>query len=238
MKDMCSTVVRRLVKMSSMSSMSMGNGGNGNDNSEGSMQADVHTWALMLRACAADDGDNINRIERMEVAESIYNELIMDDDYDDNDNVKNKINDKCFFYMMKCITNNTNDSDSDSDSANTTKEQIKGVFQQACKGGFVSADVLQMLRLTMSEEEFEDIVGDGRLADDWVVNVTSGVALYTDGSTGGEGKNARRKGKSTTDWAKKQRVKSERIRAGKEAKAERKRLKKIREQKASSRRRV
>eukprot|EP01083_Nonionella_stella_P282016 959808_1 len=182
-------------------------------------------------------------ILKLKLCDKIDNLLIViDDDYDDNDNVKNKINDKCFFYMMKCITNNTNDSDSDSksdsDSANTTKEQIKGVFQQACKGGFVSADVLQMLRLTMSEEEFEDIVGDGRLADDWVVNVTSGVALYTDGSTGGEGKNARRKGKSTTDWAKKQRVKSERIRAGKEAKAERKRLKKIREQKASSRRRV
>eukprot|EP00554_Chaetoceros_debilis_P007875 CAMPEP_0194078306 /NCGR_PEP_ID=MMETSP0149-20130528/4738_1 /TAXON_ID=122233 /ORGANISM="Chaetoceros debilis, Strain MM31A-1" /LENGTH=889 /DNA_ID=CAMNT_0038759543 /DNA_START=360 /DNA_END=3029 /DNA_ORIENTATION=- len=229
--DMCSTVVSRLVKMTSV---------NGNANF---MNADVHTWALMLRACAADDGDDINRIERMEVAESVYNELIMDDDNgddedgdddDDNDNVKTKINDKCFFYMMKCIANNTNTNDTD--SANT-KEQIKGVFQQACKGGFVSADVLQMLRLTMSEDEFEDIVGDGRLADDWVINVTSGVALYTDGSTGGEGKNARRKGKSTSDWAKKQRVKGERIRAGKEAKVERKRLKKVREQKASSSRR-
>jgi len=234
--DMCSTVVSRLVKMTSV---------NGNDNF---MNADVHTWALMLRACAADDGDDINRIERMEVAESVYNELIMDDDNDedgdgdgddgDDNHVKTKINDKCFFYMMKCIANNTNTDakTNDSDSENA-KEQIKGVFQQACKGGFVSADVLQMLRLTMSEDEFEDIVGDGRLADDWVVNVTSGVALYTDGSTGGEGKNARRKGKSTSDWAKKQRVKGERIRAGKEAKVERKRLKKVREQKASSSRR-
>ncbi len=51
------------------------------------------------------------------------------------------------------------------------------------------------------------------LADDWVVNVTSRIAVYTDGLTGGEGKIATRKGKSTSDWPKGQREQSERIRA-------------------------
>jgi hypothetical protein len=52
-----------------------------------------------------------------------------------------------------------------------------------------------------------DIAGSGRLADHWIANVKSSKAIYTDGSMGGAGKHARRKGKSTSDWAKKQRKK-------------------------------
>ena len=42
-----------------------------------------------------------------------------------------------------------------------------------------------------------------RLADKWIQNVTSPRAIYSDLSKGGAGKNARRKGKSTSGWKKK-----------------------------------
>lgn len=58
--------------------------------------------------------------------------------------------------------------------------------------------VLPMYRLT---------VGKGRLADKWIANVTSPLAQkvrYTDGTKGGKGKHARRKGKSTSNWKQKE----------------------------------
>eukprot|EP00978_Attheya_sp_CCMP212_P001288 scaffold2680_cov57-Attheya_sp.AAC.3 len=60
---------------------------------------------------------------------------------------------------------------------------------------------------SMGEDTFMEIAGSGRLADHWIANVKSSKAIYTDGSMGGAGKHARRKGKSTSDWAKKQRKK-------------------------------
>ena len=78
----------------------------------------------------------------------------------------------------------------------------------------------------VSEDDYVKIVGDGRLPQNWIKNVTSGRALYSDGTTGGEGKNARRKGKSTSNWVQKQRVRKESVATRKQAKTEKKWLKK------------
>jgi len=86
----------------------------------------------------------------------------------------------------------------------------------------LSANVLRIFKLNVPSNIFAERVGHGRLADKWVANVTSEKALYTDGSWGGEGKNARRKGKSTSDWLKKQKVREEEIQRSKVAKLERK----------------
>jgi hypothetical protein len=49
--------------------------------------------------------------------------------------------------------------------------------------------------------------------------------LYTDGSKGGAGKNARRKGKSTSDWTKKAKAKeSERVARKNDRKTKKKKL--------------
>ena len=56
---------------------------------------------------------------------------------------------------------------------------------------------------------------------DWVANATSVRVKYTDGSLKGAGKNARRKGKSTSDWAKKKRVRYGVIKERKREKGER-----------------
>jgi len=79
--------------------------------------------------------------------------------------------------------------------------------------------------MNVPENVFTEKVGHGRLADKWVANVTTEKALYTDGTSGGEGKNARRKGKSTSEWLKKQKLREEEIRRMKAAKVERKRFK-------------
>jgi hypothetical protein len=50
-------------------------------------------------------------------------------------------------------------------------------------------------------------VGKGRLADHWIANIKGPRALYTDGSSGGAGKHARRKGKSTSNYMKRQKEK-------------------------------
>ena len=92
-----------------------------------------------------------------------------------------------------------------------------------------SADVLKVFKNTVSEGDFVSVVGDGRLPDSWVENVTSARALYSDGTTGGQGKNARRKGKSTSNWAQKQREHEENVAAKKRAKSEKKLLKRGKE---------
>lgn len=79
--------------------------------------------------------------------------------------------------------------------------------------------------MNVSSDLFTEKVGNGRLADKWVANVTTEKALYTDGTSGGEGKNARRKGKSTSDWLKKQKVREVEIQRLKTARAERKKAK-------------
>ena len=173
-----------------------------------------------VKACSVDDGNAMNRIERIEHATKVFsnastNEL--------------GLTDKCYLYFMKCISNNVTDMDH-------RKAKMIELFSLAGEGGFISADVLKLLKASVSEEEYTQIAGRGRLADKWVENVTSGMALYTDGTMGGAGKNARRKGKSTSKWAKKQGDKEQKIQLRLQAKAEKKRLKKTREERASKRR--
>ena len=184
---------------------------------------DRFTSLALLKACAYDDGIMDNQVQRMERAAQIFK------DCSSGDNEGSELNDKFYFYMMKCVANSVA-------SAEDRKDQMKELFSKACSGGFVSANVLKMLRTHTSTEEYIEIVGAGRLADNWIANVTSGVAVYTDGTTGGEGKNARRKGKSTSNWAKKQREREEEMLSRKQAKAEKKRLKTKREEKGKRRR--
>lgn len=97
----------------------------------------------------------------------------------------------------------TSDDVSDETFGNGNVELVE-LFKTCCKKGLVSANVLNVLRRSIKDEEFKSLVGTGRLADQWVRNVTSAKALYTDGTKGGQGKHAKRKGKSTSDWKKKQ----------------------------------
>lgn len=176
------------------------------------MAPDKTTYALLLKAYSLDDGDESNRIQRLSEAQKIYSDLTskpLDEQID-----------KVYFFMMKCINNNHT-----SNSEERVK-QISEVFRRAASNGMVSADVLKMLRKSVSPFDFESIVGDGRLSENWICNVTSGKALYTDGTMGGEGKNARRKGKSTSDWAKKQRKRTLAIQLRKEEKAKKRQLRK------------
>lgn len=176
------------------------------------MAPDKNTYALLLKAYSLDDGDESNRIQRLSEAHKIYSDLTskpLDEQID-----------KVYYFMMKCINNNH------ASNSEERVKQISEVFRMAASNGMVSADVLKMLRTSLSPTDFESIAGIGRLAENWICNVTSGKALYTDGTMGGEGKHARRKGKSTSDWAKKQRKRTVAIQLRKEEKAKRRQLRK------------
>ncbi len=183
---------------------------------------DNFTYMLFLKACSIDDGITDTSIERHEKATEIFKQL-------ESWSGESRLNDKCYFYMMKCVSNAIVDPEE-------KQQSIRGLFTKACEGGFVSADVLKMLRINTTNEVFTQIVGNGRLPDKWVGNVTSGLALYTDGTTGGEGKNARRKGKSTSNWVRKQNERNQAIQSRNQAKKEKKRLKREREAKGKRRR--
>ena len=183
---------------------------------------DTYTYTSILKACSIDDTNPDNKVERYEKATQIFHHLV---------DAKNdlKVNDKCYFYMMKCVANTSIDPEERS-------SRIIELFSEAASKGLVSADVLKTLRSNASNEVFTQIAGDGRLADNWVENVTSSLALYTDGTTGGAGKNARRKGKSTSNWAKKENERKGNIMHRKHAKIDKKRLKHERELKGKRRR--
>ena len=185
---------------------------------------DNFTSLAFLKACACDDGIMDNRRKRMEQAEQIFLDMSKK-----GDNQESELNDKFYYYMMKCVVKNVA-------SPEEEKQRINELFSKACNDGFVSANVLKMLRAHTTTEEYCAIVGSGRLADNWIANVTSGVAVYTDGTAGGEGKNARRKGKSTSNWAKKHREREDAMLSRKDAKVEKKRLKLKREEKGKRRR--
>ena len=200
---------------------------------------DIFTRTLFLKACSIDDHNPETRLERYEKAEQIMKVLERentgkaDDDHDnmegDSSKLKSKLNDKCYFYMMKCVSNTISDPEE-------KRGKIIDLFKKATDGGFVSADVLKILRTNTTNEIYTDIVGNGRLADRWVENVTSGLALYTDGTTGGAGKNARRKGKSTSNWMRKQSDRKNAMQSRNDSKMEKKRLKREREAKGKRRR--
>ncbi len=174
------------------------------------LRPDTNTWNAYLKACAVNCEDVQIKLERLTSAKQIFEQI--------SSGAKGQLTDKSFQYMMKC-TSNIEDNEEKED-------EIKSLFQQASQMGFVNAEVLQLLKQNVSDEDFTQIVGNGRLADNWIKNVTSVLVRYTDFTNGGANKNARRKGKSTSDWAKKQRRREEQYRARKEAKLERRRRKK------------
>mmetsp|Transcript_5380 Transcript_5380/g.6892 ORF Transcript_5380/g.6892 Transcript_5380/m.6892 type:complete len:770 (-) Transcript_5380:35-2344(-) len=171
---------------------------------------DVETKANILKACAVDHGNLMVRTEKIERATAIFDELMID-----------SMIDKCILHMMRCVAHHLLDEEE-------KKNEMKKLFSLASNNGFVSADVLKELKSNVSAEEFTDLVGDGRLANNWVTNVTSKLALYTDFTNGGAGKNAKRKGKSTSNWMKKQKQRGALIEERKRLKIEKKRLKKKR----------
>ena len=169
-----------------------------------SIEPDVFSASMVLQACSYVTGNENDKSSAFKTAEGTFEEL---EQSELTGNEEHKMTDKCYFHMMRCVTNLCLDQ-------GDKQERIKKIFTGACSKGLCSADVLKIFRNSVSEEDFIATVGSGRLADNWVANVRSGKALYTDGTTGG-------KGKSTSDWAKKQRRKEEERQHRKMAKEER-----------------
>ena len=175
------------------------------------IEPDVFSASMVLQACSFVTGDEKEKSAAFATAEGTFREL---EQNELTGSEEQKMTDKCYFHMMRCVVGLCLDQEE-------KQEKIKKLFAGACSKGLCSADVLKVFRNSVSEEDFVATVGSGRLADNWVANVRSGKALYTDGTTGGKGKNARRKGKSTSDWAKKQRRREEERQHRKMAKEER-----------------
>eukprot|EP00559_Dactyliosolen_fragilissimus_P000453 CAMPEP_0184860966 /NCGR_PEP_ID=MMETSP0580-20130426/5746_1 /TAXON_ID=1118495 /ORGANISM="Dactyliosolen fragilissimus" /LENGTH=769 /DNA_ID=CAMNT_0027358263 /DNA_START=317 /DNA_END=2626 /DNA_ORIENTATION=- len=160
---------------------------------------DGNTNALFLKTCSIYTGDIMKEIEVYEAAKRFFIKIGgHSDNINDHSEGNMRINDKCYFHMMKCVAKHEKEDE-------IRKNQIQKLFREACNRGFVSANVMKVFRKNVSAETFVEVVGNGRLADNWIANVTSAKALYTDGTSGGANKNARRKGKSTSGWLKKQR---------------------------------
>lgn len=170
------------------------------------MKPDTSTYLALLKACSNGNGDAQAKIERIKIARDIFNEM--------KDGEKGELTDKSFQFMMKCVSYVTDEEE--------RTEEIINLFDMASKLGFVSAEVLKLLKQNVSAEEFSAIVGRGRLADNWIANVTSAAVKYTDFTNGGANKNARRKGKSTSNWEKKQRERKAGFETRKQKKIERK----------------
>lgn len=167
------------------------------------IRPDSITWNLLLKACANDClRDPHKQQETLLYAKTIFDQM--------RAGTKGELNDISFQHMMKCVS-------SIEDPEERTKE-IKDLFSEASKHGFVSAKVLRLLKQNVSDKDFTSIVGNGRLADNWLANVTSTIVRYTDFTNGGANKHARRKGKSTSNWAKKQRKRIESTKERKSAK--------------------
>mmetsp|Transcript_4167 Transcript_4167/g.6075 ORF Transcript_4167/g.6075 Transcript_4167/m.6075 type:complete len:806 (-) Transcript_4167:260-2677(-) len=177
------------------------------------MEPDTDTWDIMLKACATNgkDGDEQNLDKKTKKAREIFEDI--------KTGKKGKLTDRSYQHMMKCVSFIEDEGE--------RTEEIIDLFRRAAKGGFVSVEVLKLLKQNVSAKEFTDIVGRGRLADQWLVNVTSSSVKYTDFTNGGENKHARRKGKSTSKWAKKQRERESMIQTRKQAKNERREKKRM-----------
>ena len=154
------------------------------------------TLALVMKACALSEHTDHQRV--LDTASKLFSQL-KDQEPSDKSNVA--LTDRAYYYMMNCVETHM------IDEFDTKKERIQELFSEACQRGLCSANVLAQLRKSVPEKDYNLTVGHGRLADHWIANITGPRALYTDGSKGGAGKNARRKGKSTSDWAKKAKAK-------------------------------
>lgn len=174
------------------------------------------TLALVMKACSLSDHTDHQQV--LDTATNLFSQL---KEKEPSEKSSVALTDRAYYYMMNCVENHMiGDSDA-------KKERIQELFSEACQRGLCSANVLSQFRNSVSEEDYRLTVGNGRLADHWIANITGPRALYTDGSKGGAGKNARRKGKSTSDWAKKTKAKeSERV-ARKNEKKTKKTVKKM-----------
>lgn len=154
------------------------------------------TLALVMKACSLSENEDHERV--LVSATTLFSQL---KEQEPDEKSALSLSDRAYYYMMKCVdTHMVGDKD-------TKKERIEELFSEACQRGLCSANILTMFRNRLSEDEFRLTVGKGRLADHWIANVKGPKALYTDGSSGGADKHARRKGKSTSDWTKKKNAK-------------------------------
>ena len=174
------------------------------------------TMSLVIKACALSQREDHEVV--FGTATNIFSELIAQEDDERSSLV---ITDSCYYHMMRCVMIHM------PGDADTRKERLEELFSQACQRGLCSSAILTLYRNNTSEEDYRLTVGKGRLADSWIANVTSPRALYTDGSSRGAGKNARRAGKSTSNWAKKQQIKEVQKKANKDSKRVRKMLKNL-----------
>lgn len=164
------------------------------------------TLALVMKACALSEHNDHEKV--LKTASDIFSQL-KEQETDDKSAVA--LSDRSYYYMMKCVDMYMVEEGlalDDTTAVSTTKQDmIEELFSQACQRGLCSADVLLFFKKYVSEEDFVLTVGKGRLADNWISNIKGPRALYTDGSKGGPGKHARRKGKSTSNYVKKQKDK-------------------------------
>jgi len=174
------------------------------------MLPNPETLALVMKSCALSEHKDKKKV--LETASKLFLRM-KENETDEKSNVS--LTDRAYYYMMKCVDMYSN---KDPDAK---MEQIQELFSEACQRGLCSANVLACFRSCVSEEDYRLTVGQGRLADHWIANIKGPRALYTDGSKGGANKNARRKGKSTSDWVKKSKareVERETMRNDKKAK--------------------
>lgn len=174
------------------------------------MLPNPETLALVMKSCALSEHKDHKKV--LETASNLFLRM-KENETDEKSNVS--LTDRAYYYMMKCVDMYSN---KDPDAK---MEQIQELFSEACQRGLCSANVLACFRSCVSEEDYRLTVGQGRLADHWIANIKGPRALYTDGSKGGANKNARRKGKSTSDWVKKSKareVERETMRNDKKAK--------------------
>jgi hypothetical protein len=160
------------------------------------MLPNPETLSLVMKSCALSEHKDRKKV--LKTASDLFFRM-KEKETDEKSNVA--MTDRAYYYMMKCV-----DMYSSKDP-NAKVEDIQELFSEACQRGLCSANVLACFRSCVSEEDYRLTVGKGRLADHWIANIKGPRALYTDGSKGGAGKNARRKGKSTSDWAKKAKAK-------------------------------
>lgn len=176
----------------------------------------TETKSLIIKACAYC-GRKGNE-EVLATANQIFSELVAQEEDEKSAKI---ITDACYYHMMLCSANIMTGNEE------SKKDRIEELFSQACQRGLCSNAVLTLFRNSTTEEDYQLTVGRGRLADNWIVNVTSPKALYTDSSTKGAGKNAKRHGKSTSGWAKKQKQKETQRKINKDSKRVKKMLRKM-----------
>ena len=157
------------------------------------------TVALVMKACSLSEHENHKKV--LKTASNLFNQL---KEQETDDKSALALSDRAYYNMMKCVDMYLIEEESDNNAGGAKLNMIEELFSEACQRGLCSADVLAFFRKSVSEEEYKLTVGKGRLADNWIANIKGPRALFTDGSSGGAGKNARRKGKSTSNYMKKQ----------------------------------